>query len=156
MKKLLVLLTALPLLFACSLQDKIDSMTKLSPTIKGYSYTPDGTPTLKDSDAEKALTAFIIGKTKWEGKAGQSYECQVQLNTDKYGGKADKLGIYYFITGTLSYTTNDICSINIPGNYRALNGSWIIHREEDGNKIRLTGGKLGGSELKLKFWHETE
>lgn len=153
MKKLLILLAAMPLLFACNIDTTIDDMTKLSPTIKGFSYSKDGACTLGDADAEKAFTAFIIAESKFgDQKVGKTVDCQVQLSGNKYTGKQDKLGIYTFQNGKLTWTSGG-ANIVMDGNYTALNGTWSITVTDNGDKATL---KNGSKQLKLKFWHETD
>lgn len=153
MKKLLILLAAMPLLFACNIDTTIDDMTKLSPTIKGFSYSKDGACTLGDADAEKAFTAFIIAESKFGSqKVGKTVDCQVQLSGNKYTGKQDKLGIYTFQNGKLTWTSGG-ANIVMDGNYTALNGTWSITVTDNGDKATL---KNGSKQLKLKFWHETD
>lgn len=153
MKKLLILLAAMPLLFACNFDAKIDEMTKLSPTIKGFSYSKDGACTLGDADAEKAFTAFIIAESKFGSqKVGKTVVCQVQLSGNKYSGKQDKLGIYTFQNGKLTWSSSG-ATIVMDSDYKALNGTWSITVTDNGDKATL---KNGSKQLKLKFWHETD
>lgn len=153
MKKLLILLAAMPMLFACNLDQKIDDMTKLSPTIKGFSYSKDGACTLGDATAENAFTAFIIAESKFgDQKIGKTVDCQVQLSGSKYSGKMDKLGIYTFQNGKLTWVSGG-ANIVMDGDYKAMNGIWEITVTESGDKIAM---KSGSKQLKLKFWHETD
>ena len=153
MKKLLILFALIPLLASCDLDGMMDDMTRLSPTIKGYSYSSDGQIDLGDADAGKAFTAFIIAKSKWVGKKGDKVDCQVQVMGDKWGGDPDKLEIYYFQKGKLTYESATSCTIKIDGKYSFLDGTWDFVLEENGDKITLTSGT---KTMKLKFWHETD
>ena len=137
MKKLLVFLAVLPLLFSCDIDGKIDEMLKLSPTIKGFSFSKQSGTDLGDADATSALTAFIVAKSKFEGSAGQKVDCQVQVMHGNYGGEPDKLEI----------------TIAINGKFTALNGTWKLTRADNGDKITLQNGS---KKVELKFWHETD
>lgn len=150
MKRLFALALVLPLLFSCKFD--MEDMFKVSPTIKGYSYSFES-KTLNDEDAAKALEAVIITKSKWEGKKGDKCDFQVQLMGDKYGGTPDKLEIYYFQKGNVTYESANSVTININGDYKAINGTWELTREDSGDKITLVSG---GQTLKMKFWHETD
>ena len=153
MKRLLVFLAVIPLLLSCDLNGKIDEMLKVSPTIKGFSFSTQTGTDLGDADATKALTAVIVAKSKFEGKKGDKVDCQVQLMGDKYGGDPDKLEIYYFLKGTLTYASESSVEISIKGQFSALNGTWKLTREDDGDKITLENGS---KVVNLKFWHETD
>ena len=153
MKKLLVFLAALPLLLSCDIDGMIDDMLKVSPTIKGYSFSTQSGTDLGDKDATSALEAFIVAGSKFEGKKGDKVACQVQLMGDKYGGDPDKLEIYYFLKGQLTYASATSVEISINGKYTALNGTWKLTREDNGDKITLENGS---KKVNLKFWHETE
>lgn len=153
MKKLLVFLAVLPMLLSCDIDGKIDEMLKVSPTIKGFSFSKQSGTELGDADATSALTAFIVAKSKFEGKKGDKVDCQVQLMGDKYGGDPDKLEIYYFLKGQLTYASATSVEISINGKFSAMNGTWKLTREEDGDKITLENGD---KKVNLKFWHETE
>lgn len=157
MKKILVLLAALPLLVSCTLDGIIDGMfeeaTTISPTISGFSYSKDGTCSLSDSDAESAFTAFIIAESKFGSQTiGKTVKCQVQLNGNKYTGKRDKLDIYTFQEGKLTWVSGG-ANITMDGDYTALNGLWEITVTENGDKVSM---KSGSKQLNLKFWHETD
>ena len=153
MKRLFLLLALIPFFVSCDISGMIDDMTKMSPTIKGFSYSSDGLIELGDADASKAFTAFIVAKSKWAGKSGDKVDCQVQVMGDKWGGDPDKLEIYYFQKGKLTYGSGSTCTIKIDGDYKFLDGTWQYTLEEDGDKVTLTSGS---KTLKLKFWHETE
>ena len=153
MKKLFVLLAMLPLLFSCDIDGMIDDMMRVSPTIKGYSYSGDGQIDLGNADASSNFTAFIVAKSKWEGKKGDKVDCQVQIMGDKWGGEPDKLEIYYFQKGKLTYNSATSCTIKIDGDFSFLDGTWDFVLTENGDKITLTSGS---KTMKLKFWHETE
>ena len=146
MKRLLVFLAILPLLFSCDIDGAIDDMLKVSPTIKGFSFS-------KDADATSALTAFIVAKSKFEGSAGQKVDCQVQVMHGNYGGEPDKLEIYYFLKGSLTYVSSSEVTIAINGKFTALNGTWKLTRADNGDKITLQNGS---KKVELKFWHETD
>ena len=152
MKKLLILLAAMPMLFACNFEQKLDEMTKISPTIKGFSYSKDGVCTLGDATAENAFTAFIIAESKFaDQKIGKTVDCQVQLSGSKYSGKKDSFGIYTYQEGKLTWVSGG-AKIVMDADYTALNGIWEITVSENGDKIAM---KNGSKQLKLKFWHET-
>lgn len=153
MKKLLVFLAVLPLLFSCDIDGKIDEMLKLSPTIKGFSFSKQSGTDLGDADATSALTAVIVAKSKFEGKKGDKVDFQVQLMGDKYGGDPDKLEIYYFLKGSLTYVSASEVTIAINGKFTALNGTWKLTRADNGDKITLQNGS---KKVELKFWHETD
>ncbi len=153
MKRFFMLFALIPLFASCDIDGMFDDMTRLSPTIKGYSYSSDGQISLGNDDANKAFTAFIVAKSKWVGKKGDKVDCQVQVMGDKWGGDPDKLEIYYFQKGKLTYKSATSCTIKIDGKYNFLDGDWDFVLSEDGDKITLTSGS---KTLKLKFWHETE
>ena len=108
MKRILILLALIPLFASCDINGMIDDMTRLSPTIKGYSYSSDGQISLGNEDANKAFTAFIVAKSKWVGKKGDKVDCQAQVMGDKWGGDPDKLEIYYINLVTVQETTRDM------------------------------------------------
>jgi len=153
MKRLLLLLAFVPLFAACDFDKKLEEMTKLSPTIKGFSYSKI-TASLGDADAEQNLTAIIIAGSDWEGKNGDKVDFQIQVIDEQYGGQPDKLGIYYFLTGKATYNSSSSITIAVDG-YTALNGTWTFAKEEvDGEKrLNLDGD---GKNVVFKFWHETE
>lgn len=153
MKKILILLAVMPMLFACNFDDAFDEMTKVSPTIKGFSYSSDGTCTFGDADADKAFTAFIIAESKFDDqKIGKTVKCQVQLSGSKYTGKKDKFDFYTFQDGKLTWVSGG-ANIVMDGNFTAMNGIWEITVTESGDKVAM---KSGSKQLKLKFWHETD
>ena len=157
MKKLLAILAVLPLLFSCDLdslfEDAFDDMTSLSPTIAGFSFSKQTGTDLGDADATTALTAVIVAKSKFAGSKGEKVDFQVQLRGGEYGGEPDKLDIYYFIKGKLTYVTTSSVDISLSGQFTALNGTWSLTRENDGDKITL---KQGSKVVYLNFWHETD
>ena len=106
-----------------------------------------------DADATSALTAFIVAKSKFEGSAGQKVDCQVQVMHGNYGGEPDKLEIYYFLKGSLTYVSSSEVTIAINGKFTALNGTWKLTRADNGDKITLQNGS---KKVELKFWHETD
>lgn len=150
MKKLFALLALLPLLFSCD--GKLGDSFRLSPTIKGYAYRFDS-KTLDDADAQKVLSAVYIGTSKWEGKKGDQVQFQVQLNKNTYGGTADKLEINYYQEGTCTYESPTSVTLKINGQFTAINGTWELSREDDGNKVTLVSGN---QIMKLEFWHEED
>ena len=153
MKRLLVFLAVLPLLFSCDIDGAIDDMLKVSPTMKGFSFSKQSGTDLGDADATSALTAFIVAKSKFEGSAGQKVDCQGQVMHGNYGGEPDKLEIYYFLKGSLTYVSSSEVTIAINGKFTALNGTWELTRADNGDKITLQNGS---KKVELKFWHETD
>ena len=115
-------------------------------------FSQSGTD-LGDADATSALTAFIVAKSKFEGSAGQKVDCQVQVMHGNYGGEPDKLEIYYFLKGSLTYVSASEVTIAINGKFTALNGTWKLTRADNGDKITLQNGS---KKVELKFWHETD
>lgn len=152
MKRLIALLALVPLLFSCKIDFNLEDQFRVSPTIKGFAYSFDS-KSLDDKDAQSVLSAVYIGQSKWEGKKGDQVQFQVQLDKDTYGGTSDKLEFYYYQQGTCTYNSPTSVTLKIDGNYKALNGTWELTREDDGNKVTLVSG---GQTLKLKFWHEED
>lgn len=152
MKKLFALLALLSLLFSCKINLNLEDQFRVSPTIKGYAYSFDS-KTLDDADAQKVLSAVYIGKSKWDGKKGDQVQFQVQLNKDTYGGTPDKLEFNYYQEGTCTYESPTSVTLKINGNFTAINGTWTLTREDDGDKITLVNGS---QTMKLKFWHEED
>ena len=150
MKKFFALLALLPLLFSCG--DVLGDQFRISPTIKGFAYSFDSM-TLDDADAQKVLSAVYIGKSKWEGNKGDQVQFQVQLSKNTYGGTPDKLEINYYQEGTCTYESPTSVTLKINGKFTAINGTWELTREEDGNKVTLVSGS---QTMKLKFWHEED
>ena len=153
MKKLFVLLAALGLLCAC----EFDFDVKLSPTIAGWSYAVEKAYSqMGNADAEKALEAVIIGgKTGWACKKGETRDFQIQLMGSKFGGKPDKLEIYYFLRGTVTFLSGSSCAIKMKDNFPYIEGTYAIQisTKDDKEYVELDGGE---KQLKMHFWHETD
>ena len=120
---------------------------------RAFSFSKQSGTDLGDADATSALTAFIVAKSKFEGSAGQKVDCQVQVMHGNYGGEPDKLEIYYFLKGSLTYVSSSEVTIAINGKFTALNGTWKLTRADNGDKITLQNGS---KKVELKFWHETD
>lgn len=152
MKKLFALLALVPLLFSCKLDLNLEDKFRISPTIKGFAYSFESKK-LSDADAQSVLSAVYIGKSKWDGKKGDQVEFQVQLSNGSYGGTADKLELNYYQKGTCTYESPTSVTLKINGQFTAINGTWTLTRENDGDKVTLVNGS---QTMKLKFWHEED
>ena len=157
MKKIFVLLAMLPLFFSCNLDDLIDDYTSLDPHIKnsiGYwVYDAD-----KNSEEAKALVAVHVEKPAFEGKKGSTLKFQVVLDGDKWGGKPDKFGIHYYITGKMTIKSTNECTIKID-DYTYLNETWTFTKEtrKDNNEdIEWIHFKSGSKSFSLKFHFEED
>jgi len=162
MKKVLVLLAMLPLIFSCNLDglmdDYFDEMTSLDPHIKnsiGY-WVRD---TDQSSEEAKALIAAHVEKPAFAGKKGNNLKFQVVLDDDKWGGKPDKLEINYYITGTMSIKSANECTIKIDNKYTYLNETWTFTKEtktESDKEIEYIYLKSGSKSFTLKFHFEED
>ncbi len=157
MKKFFVLLAMLPLLFSCDIDGMIDDMMSLEPNIKNSIdyWVRDAD---QSSEEAKALVAFLVEKPAFAGKSGANLKCQVVLNGDKWGGKPDKLGWNYYITGKLSLKGSSECTIKID-NYTYLNGTWTFTKEtkrENDKDIEWIYLKNGSKSLSLQFHTERD
>ena len=152
MKKLILLLAVLPMFFSCDFG--LDFDMKLSPTIAGASYVVEK-PVLGDADAEKALEAVIISGTDWDGKKGETRNFQVQLMGSKYGGEPDKLEIYYYLDGTVSFLSNSSCTIKMKKGFHQIEDTYSFTRYEKDDK-RYVELKGSSKSMTLRFWHLTD
>lgn len=161
MKKLLVLLAMLPMLFSCNLDglfdDYFDEMTSLDPHIKnsiGY-WVKDVDET---SEEAKALVAAHVEKPAFSGKKGDNLKFQVVLKGGNWGGKPDKLEINYYITGKMTLKSAGECTIKIDG-YTYLNGTWSFTKEtkrENDEDIEWIHLNSGSKSFSLKFHFEED
>ena len=152
MKRILVLLALLPVLFSCEFDNPLSGMS--SPTIKGFAYSKQYGTDLGDEDANKALEAVSVGKSKFAGSKGTKCDFQVQLNNNKYGGKTNDLEMYWWQEGKLEYNSETSVTISkMNGTFTLIEGTWDLLREEDGDKVTLTSGN---KTVILKFWHEND
>ena len=146
MKRFLLLLALVPLVWSCDPDD-----LKLSPTINGFSFSKQSA-TLGDAEAESALSAVTVGKSKFEGKKGDKVDFQVMLSRKDWGGSPDKLEFYYYQNGKLTYNSATSVTIKINGKYTFLNETWALTKVDDDNFTLSSGSKV----VKLKFWKENK
>lgn len=152
MKRILILLAVLPLLFSCEFKTSFDGMR--SPTIKGFAYSTQYGTNVGDEAANKALEAVSVGKSKFSGKKGDTVDFQVQLNSKNFGGKTNSLEMYWWQEGKLTYESETKVTISkMNGQFTFVEGTWDLVRDEDGDLVTLTSGE---KILNLKFWHEND
>lgn len=152
MKRILILLAVLPLMFSCEFKTPFDGMR--SPTIKGFAYSTQYGTNVGDEAANKALEAVSVGKSKFAGKKGDKVEFQVQLNSKNYGGTTNDFEMYWWQEGTLIYESESKVTISkMNGKFTFVEGTWDLVRDEEGDNVTLTSGD---KVLVLKFWHEND
>ena len=157
MKKLLVLLAMLPLLFSCDISGMIDDMMSLEPNIKNSIdyWVRDAD---QSSEEAKALVAFLVEKPAFAAKSGSKLKCQVVINSDKWGGEPDKLGFNYYIIGNFTLKNSNSCTIKID-KFTYLNGDWTFTKEikkENDKDVEWFYLKNGSKSLSLQFHCEKD
>ena len=94
-----------------------------------------------------------MSDSKFSGKTGDKCKAQVVVRGNIYDGEPDKLGIYYYITGKMTYTTPLTVTFSFEGKFKYINGTWIVTRSDEGDTVTL---KNGSKYINLKFKNETD